>query len=66
MQFAEGLADEQAADAVRGRIDWKCAFALELTDPGFDPSVLCEFRKRLIAGSAERLLFETMLTLSRE
>ncbi len=25
MQFTEGLADTQAADAVRGRIDWKCA-----------------------------------------
>jgi len=36
MQFAEGLSDRQAADAVRGRIDWKYALALELTDPGFD------------------------------
>jgi len=23
MQFAEGLSDRQAADAVRGRLDWK-------------------------------------------
>src|SRR5437870_7467146 len=66
MQFAEGLADAQAADAVRARIDWKYALALELTDPGFDSSVLCEFRQRLIAGNAELLLFETMLTLFRE
>ena len=66
MQFAEGLSDAQAADAVRGRIDWKYALALELTDPGFDASVLCEFRQRLIAGSSELLLFETMLTLFRE
>jgi transposase len=66
MQFAEGLADQQAADAVRSRIDWKYALALELTDPGFDASVLCEFRKRLIDGNAELLLFETMLTLFRE
>jgi transposase len=65
MQFAEGLADEQAADAVRGRIDWKYALALELTDSGFDASVLCEFRKRLMEGNAELLLFETMLTLFR-
>jgi transposase len=27
MQFAEGLSDRQAADAVRGRIDWKYALA---------------------------------------
>jgi transposase len=66
MQFAEGLSDGQAADAVRGRIDWKYALALDLTDPGFDSSVLCEFRKRLIAGNAELLLFETMLTLFRQ
>jgi transposase len=61
LQFAEGLPDRQAADAVRGRIDWKYALGLELTDPGFDFSVLCEFRDRLIAGGAERLLLEAML-----
>jgi transposase len=66
MQFAEGLTDAQAADAVRSRIDWKYALALELTDPGFDASVLCEFRARLIAGNAEHLLFESMLTLFRD
>ena len=66
MQFAEGLSDRQAADAVRARLDWKYALALELTDPGFDASVLSEFRSRLIAGNAEVLLFETMLTLFRD
>ena len=66
MQFAEALSDEQTATAVRGRIDWKYALALELTDCGFDASVLCEFRKRLIVGNAELLLFDTMLTLFRE
>lgn len=66
LQFAEGLSDTQAADAVRTRIDWKYALSLELTDPGFDSSVLCEFRSRLIAGGAEHLLFETMLDLFRE
>lgn len=66
MQFAEGLADRQAADAVRGRIDWKYALALELTDPGFDASVLCDFRTRLLAGGAEQRLFETMLVLFKE
>jgi transposase len=34
LQFAEGLSDRQAADAVRSRIDWKYALALELSDPG--------------------------------
>lgn len=52
MQFAEGLSDRQAAEAVRARIDWKYALGLPLTDAGFDYSVLSEFRARLIDGSA--------------
>ena len=47
MQFAENLTDRQAADAVRGRIDWKYALGLEMTDAGFNFSVLSEFRDRL-------------------
>ena len=66
LQFAEGLSDRQAADAVRGRIDWKYALGLELTDPGFDFSVLCEFRARLIAGRLEQALLDAMLAQLRE
>lgn len=62
MQFAENLTDRQAADAVRTRIDWKYALSLELTDPGFDFSVLSEFRDRLLAGKAETRLLDVMLT----
>lgn len=62
----QGLADRQAADAVRGRINWQYAFALELTDPGVDASVLCDFRARLISVGAEQRLFETMLVLFKE
>ena len=46
LQFVEGLADRRAADAVRGRIDWKYALGLELTDPGFDHTGLSELRTR--------------------
>ena len=60
-QFLEGLSDRQAADAVRGRIDWKYALGLELTDPGFDYSVLSEFRARLLAGAQEQILFDKVL-----
>ena len=61
-QFAEGLTDRQAADAVRGRIDWKYALGLALTDAGFDFSVLSEFRGRLIAGGVEEQLLNHLLT----
>lgn len=61
LQFAENLSDRQAADAVRGRIDWKYCLGLELGDPGFDFSVLCEFRGRLAAGGAEQLVLDVLL-----
>jgi transposase len=61
-QFAEGLSDRQAAEAVRSRIDWKYALSLELNDSGFDASVLSEFRSRLVNGGAEHRLLEVMLT----
>jgi len=66
LQFVEGLSDRQAADAVRGRIDWKYALGLELTDPGFDRTVLSEFRLRLVDGDAALLLLDTLLARVRE
>ena len=66
LQFVEGLSDRAAADAVRGRIDWKYLLCLELDDPGFDFSVLCEFRARLVEHGAERRLFERLLARLRE
>lgn len=65
-QFIERLSDRAAADAVRSRMDWKYALSLELTDPGFDSSVLCEFRARLLEGHAEKLLFDRLLDVCRE
>jgi transposase len=61
MQFAENLSDRQAADAVRARIDWKYALSLELTDEGFDFSVLSEFRQRLVEYEAGERLLNVML-----
>jgi transposase len=66
LQFAEGLSDRQAADAVRSRIDWKYLLSLELSDPGFDNTVLCEFRARLVAGGAESQLLEKFLKVFGE
>src|SRR2546428_2535675 len=65
MQYGEGLTDRQAADAVRARIDWKYVLSLELTDPGFDFSVLSEFRARLVKGGAEEVLLEKLLECCR-
>ncbi len=61
LQFVENLSDRAAADAVRGRLDWKYLLGLELTDPGFDHTVLSEFRSRLVAGQAEQQLLDRLL-----
>ena len=61
----EGLTDRQAADAVRTRIDWKYLLCLELTDVGFDHTVLSEFRTRLLAHGAQGRLFDVVLELAR-
>ena len=66
LQFRENLSDRQAAEAVRARIDWKYLLGLELDDPGFDFSVLCEFRTRLIAGGAEMQVLEGLLGQCRQ
>jgi Transposase domain (DUF772) len=66
IQFAEGLSDRQAAEAVRARMDRKYALGLERTDPGFDFSVLSEFRVRLVEGGSEHLLLESLLKACKE
>jgi transposase len=66
MQFAENLSDRQAANAVRARIDWKYALSLALDDEGFDHSILCEFRQRLLASTEGERLLNTMLQIFKE
>ncbi|WP_329372913.1 transposase [Streptomyces sp. NBC_01483] len=61
LQFAEDLSDRAAAQAVRTRIDWKYALGLELEDTGFDYSLLCDFRARLVEGDAADRMLQVML-----
>jgi transposase len=66
LQFMEHLTDEQTADAVRTRVDWKYLLGLPLEDDGFDPSVLSEFRTRLVEGSQEDLLLDRLVVVLKE
>ena len=61
MQYIEGLTDRQAADAVRRCMDWKYALSLDLTDPGFDFTLLHDFRHRLLAHEAGQRFLDTLL-----
>jgi transposase len=61
LQYAEGLTDRQAALMVVRAIDWKYCLGLELTDTGFDFSVLSKFRARLVEHGLERAAFDLLL-----
>lgn len=66
LQYVEHLTDRQAARMVARAIDWKYAWkyalGLELTDPGFDHSVLSKFRTRLVLHGLEGQVFAALLT----
>jgi len=66
LQAMEHLSDRAARHMVRTRIDWKYALHLPLIDSGFDASVLCEFRQRLVEGKAERKFFDALLEKFKE
>src|SRR5919198_3486223 len=61
MQYIEGLTDRQAADAVRRCMDWKYALSLDLHDPGFDFTLLHDFRQRILAHEAGQRFLDTFL-----
>ena len=66
LQFLEELPDRPAADAVRGRIEWKYLLGLPRDDPGFDFTVLSDFRARLVQGGAEQVLLDALLQVFTE
>ncbi len=66
LQYSENLTDRQAANAVRERIDWKYALGLELSDAGFDYSLLSAFRTRLVEEQAETLLLDRLLEVCKQ
>jgi transposase len=61
LQMAEDLTDRQAAEAVRERLSWQYALGLQLDDPGFDHSVLSEFRARVVAHGLEERVLDLLL-----
>lgn len=66
LQYWEFLSDRQATHMVIARLDWKYALHLALAYAGFDHSVLCEFRQRLIAHDAQRRVFDQLLLALRQ
>jgi len=61
LQRAEKLTDRLAAEAVRTRLDWKYLLGLSLGDPGFDHSVLPEFRGKVADAGLEQVVLDALL-----
>ena len=61
LQRAEKLTDRLAAEAVRARLDWKYLLGLPLDDPGFDHTVLAEFRAKAAAAGLEQVALDALL-----
>jgi IS5 family transposase len=57
LQALHGLPDYEAAQALRCDLRWKAACGLGLLDPGFHPSLLTYFRRRLARSADPGRLF---------
>jgi transposase len=66
LQFTENLTDRQAAAMAVRAIDWKYALGVELTDTGFDATVLSRFRARLAGHGLERVVFDRLVEVCRD
>jgi hypothetical protein len=65
LQFYDNVSDEEAVERTRFDLRWKVALHLSLDFPGFDPSCLSYFRKRLIEHQKERYAFDRLITVAR-
>jgi transposase len=65
LQKASSLTDRQAADEVRENLAWKYALGLQLDDPGFDHTVLSEFRTRVVEHQLEERVLDLLLDALR-
>jgi len=61
LQRVEDLPDRQAAEAVRTRIDWQYLLGLPLDGPGFDHTVLAEFRGKVAEAGLEQVALDALL-----
>jgi transposase len=61
LQRAEKLTDRLAAEAVRARLDWKYLLGLPVDDPGFDHTVLAEFRGKVAEAGLEQVALDALL-----
>jgi hypothetical protein len=60
LQTLHGLSDSEAVEAVTFDLRWKAACGLAVTAPGFHPTVLTYWRRRLADSARPRRIFEVV------
>jgi hypothetical protein len=60
LQTLHGLSDSEAVEAVTFDLRWKAACGLAVTAPGFHPTVLTYWRRRLAASERPRRIFDVV------
>jgi transposase len=66
LQYYDDCSDREAEARLRFDLRWKHALGLGLEDGGFDATVLCRFRRKLLERGLERVRFERLVHAARE
>ena len=66
LQYHDDCSDAEAEARMRFDLRWKHALGIGLEDEGFDSTVLCRFRRKLLECGLERALFERLVNAARE
>jgi transposase len=65
LQFYDDVSDREAVERLQFDLRWKVALHLPLDYPGFDPSSLTYFRRRLTDSGQERYAFDRFVAVGR-
>jgi IS5 family transposase len=60
LQSLEGLSDREATQALATDLRWKVACGLSITDPGFHPTTLTQWRNRLRRSDRPERIFDAV------
>ncbi len=66
LQYHDDCSDAEAEQRMRFDLRWKHALGMGLEEEGFDATVLCRFRRKLLDHGLERALFERLVNAARE
>ena len=66
LQFYDDVSDGEAVERTKYDLRWKVALDLPLDFPGFHPSSLSVYRKRVVENGQERYAFDRFIQVGRE